>query len=125
MARLVFVLQLCISLPHEVLITHFHEDSGRTRIINTHAHSKGILINSRNLSLLSYEGRLVCLTGCFIGGVVRLITFGAELLLMSHQPRNKTSVICFTEWLPYRPHAAEALPTACLSSFSPSLRPDL
>lgn len=89
MARLVFVPQLCISQPHEVLITHFHEDSGRTRIINTHANSKGILISSRNLSLLTYEGRLVCLTGCFIGGVARLITFSGELFLMSHQPRNK------------------------------------
>lgn len=95
MARLVFVPQLCVSQPHEVLITHFHEDSGRTGIINTHAHSKGILISSQNLSLLTYEGRLVFLTGCFIGGVVRLITFNAELLLMRHRPRNKMSAICF------------------------------
>lgn len=99
MARLVFVPQLCISRPHEVLITHFHEESDRTGIINTHALSKGILISSRNLSELTYEGGLVCLTGCFIGGVVRLITFNAEILLMSHQPRNKTSAICFTERL--------------------------
>lgn len=110
MARLVFVPQPCASQTHEVLITHFHEDSGRAGIINTHAQSKGILISSRNLSLLTYEGRLVCLTGCFIGGVVGLITFSVELLLMSHHPRNKISAICFTEWLLHRSVENPALP---------------